>query len=74
MGKARQAVLLRALDILGDREGLSRAIRVRPVVLDGWLSGEIPIPEAAFLKAADIVQVDAVSAWIVNVIDEKAAA
>lgn len=74
MGNARQAVLLRALDILGNRERLCRAIGGRPVVLDGWLGGEVPIPEAAFLKAVDIIQMEAINATMSGFSEVKRAA
>ena len=56
METARRAVMLRALDIVGSREALAERLGVRPVVLDGWLSGGVPVPEAIFLRAVDIVQ------------------
>ena len=48
--------MLRALNIVGTRERLAERLEVRPVVLDGWLSGGVPVPEAIFLRAVDIVQ------------------
>lgn len=56
MEPARRAILARALEIVGTRELLAKRFNVRPTVVDAWLSGATPIPEAVFLTAVDIVQ------------------
>ena len=58
MENARRAALMRALEIMGDRQSLADNLGVRPVVLDGWLAGGVPVPEGTFLRAVDIVQAE----------------
>ena len=65
MERARRAVLLRALEIIGDRESFAGSIGVRPELLDIWLADGKTIPEWAFLRAVDIVQAEAVAAVVV---------
>ena len=60
MENARRAVLMRALEIMGNRQSLANSLGVRPVLLDGWLTGGVPVPEGAFLGAVDIIQAEAI--------------
>jgi DNA-binding transcriptional regulator YdaS (Cro superfamily) len=57
MQKGWLAVLARAAEMTGGREELARRLGVRPQLLDSWLAGATPIPEAVFLKAVDLVSV-----------------
>lgn len=49
--------LIRPLELAGGREALARQLDLRPQLLDSWLAGATPIPEAVFLKAVDLVPV-----------------
>jgi hypothetical protein len=47
--------LHRALEILGSREELRRALWLTSAELDDYLGGKKPVPNAIFLAALDIV-------------------
>ena len=54
--RLRQRTLQRALEIVGDRQRLSRELRVPMEDLNAWLSGRDMPPTGVFLSAIDIVE------------------
>jgi transcriptional regulator with XRE-family HTH domain len=52
---SKQQLLLRALQMVGEREDLAHKLGVEPAELGRWLSGSRDLPDAVFLKAVDIV-------------------
>lgn len=52
----RLRTLRAARDILGNDRALARRLKVSPADLFVWLKGDgLPIPQAVFLKAVDVV-------------------
>jgi hypothetical protein len=51
----KRKVLVKALEIVGDRQRLARQIHARPIMIDSWLAGLTPIPDHVFLGTVDIV-------------------
>jgi hypothetical protein len=51
----KRRVLLKALEIVGDRERLATRLGTRKLHLDSWLAGFSEPPDKFFLRAADII-------------------
>jgi hypothetical protein len=51
----KRRVLLKALEVVGDRERLATRLGTRKLHLDSWLTGFSEPPDKFFLRAADII-------------------
>ena len=62
--QAKRRILVRALEIAGDREQLARMLHVRRAQIDSWLNRSSELPDEYFLRAVDICcDHDAPSLW-----------
>ena len=52
--RVRQAVLKRAVEVLGSTSAVAARLGVSDTIVRGWLDGR-PIPDAFFLRATDLV-------------------
>jgi hypothetical protein len=51
----KRRVMLKALEVVGDRERLAKKLGTRKLHLDSWLAGFTEPPDELFLRAADII-------------------
>ena len=51
----KRRVLLKALEVVGDRERLATKLSTRKLHLDSWLAGFTEPPDKVFLRAADLI-------------------
>jgi hypothetical protein len=52
--KVRALALQRAIDAFGSSLALCAFLDITPAVLMAWISGEVPVPEATFLRLVDL--------------------
>lgn len=60
MHKTKQAILEKAAVLFGSREKLARHLRVPPHLLDGWISGDVTMPDGKLFALAK--ELDALAA------------
>jgi DNA-binding transcriptional regulator YdaS (Cro superfamily) len=51
----RLRVLERAMEVMGGTDALARELLVSSTHLQGWLNGEIPVPQFVLLGAITII-------------------